>query len=196
MAINRFLQSSVQSGLPKFDSVWDGITATSSFDSLGSVLLSSAQSSVTFSNIPQTYTHLQIRSIVRDTGSSYGYNVSLRFNSDSTSSYSRHNIQGNGTASSSSGSSSPETSIPIAMTTGGTNLSNNFAPFVLDILDYTNTNKNTTARCLLGYDDNGTGYVDLRSGAFLKTDAITTIIFLSTGTAFAANSTFTLYGVK
>jgi hypothetical protein len=196
MAVSRLTQNTLQSGLPKFDSFWDGRSAVGSMEPITGITLTSSQSTINFNNIPGTYSHLQIRSIVRDTGGSYGYNVSLTFNSDSTSSYSRNNLEGNGSSVSASGSSSAETSIPVAMTTGGTNLTNNFAVFVLDILDYANTNKNTTCRCLLGYDDNGSGYVNLRSGCYLKTDAITTIRFASTGTAFAANSSFTLYGIK
>lgn len=153
-------------------------------------------SEINFTNIPSTYSHLQVRSIVRDTGSSYGYNVSLRFNADSGSNYTRHNLEGNGSSASASGSSSAETSIPVALTTGGANTSGNFAGFVCDILDYANTNKNKTVRCLAGYDDNGSGYINLRSGAYLQTTAISSIRFIATGTAFAANSQFALYAVK
>jgi len=196
MAINRLTQSSVQGGLPKFDSVWDGVSAVGSMEPISAITLTGTQTTVEFNNIPSTYSHLHLRAIARDTGSSYGYNISLRFNSDSTSSYTRHNLEGNGTSVSASGSSSAESSIPLATTTGGANGTNVFSVFVSDIVDYTNTNKNTTVRALTGYDDINSGYVNFRSGAFLKTDAITTITLLSTGTAFAINSSFSLYGIK
>ena len=196
MAINRVLQSSVQNGLPKFDGVWDGRSAVGSMEPISAITLSASQTTIDFNNIPQTYSNLQIRTIARDTGSSYGYNISLRLNSDSTSSYSRHQLEGNGSSASAAGSASAESSVPIATTTGGTNLTNNFSVFICNIADYTNTNKNTTMTAMTGYDDNGSGYFNFRSGCYLKTDAITSITLLSTGTAFAANSSFTLYGIK
>ena len=168
------------------------------FDALSTVTVpSGGLSIITFAGIPTTgYSHLQVRAIVRDTGSSYGYNVRLRFNGDSGSNYTRHNLEGNGSSASSSGSSSAETSIPIALTTGGTNTTGNFASFICDVLDYANTNKNKTARCLAGYDDNGSGYINLRSGSYMQTTAITSMTLESTGTLFAQYSQFALYGAK
>ena len=173
-------------------------TLTGNYDALSTVTVpSGGLSIITFAGIPTTgYSHLQVRAIVRDTGSSYGYNVRLRFNGESGSYYSRHNLEGNGSSASSSGSSSAETSIPIAMTTGGTNTTGNFASFICDVLDYANTNKNKTARCLLGYDDNGSGYIDLRSGSYMQTTAISSMTLESTGTLFAQYSSFALYGIK
>ena len=173
-------------------------TLVGNYDALGTVTVpGGGLESITFAGIPTTgYSHLQVRAIVRDTGSSYGYNVRLRFNGDSGSNYTRHNLEGNGSSASSSGSSSAETSIPIALTTGGTNTTGNFASFICDVLDYANTNKNKTARCLAGYDDNGSGYMNLRSGSYMQTTAITSMTLESTGTLFSEYSQFALYGVK
>jgi len=69
---------------------------------------------------------------------------------------------------------------------------------IADILDYANTNKNTTIRALLGHE-RSTGISDdvaITSGVWVNTNAITRIdIFPATGT-FAANAQFSLYGLK
>jgi hypothetical protein len=79
---------------------------------------------------------------------------------------------------------------------GSTQLANTYGVIVIDILDYTNTNKYTTVRTLGGYDNNGSGAVALFSGLWLNTAAITSI---QTGAFFAGddtNSQLALYGIK
>ena len=50
MAINRFSDSSVQEGFPKYTSLWDGRSAVGSMDSLGVVLLATSTADITFNN--------------------------------------------------------------------------------------------------------------------------------------------------
>jgi hypothetical protein len=69
-----------------------------------------------------------------------------------------------------------------------------FGALVIDILDYTNTNKNTTIRSLGGYDANGSGYLQLESMLWNNTAAINQIV-LGTG-GWAQYSSFALYGIK
>jgi hypothetical protein len=166
------------------------------YDSIATVTSSGSSNSLTFSSIPQTYTHLQIRAITRDTGGSYGYNVNMRFNSDSGSNYTYHGLEGNGSSASAFGSSSATTQFPFATSSGGANASGTFAPIVCDILDYSNTSKYKVHRTLNGYDDNGSGYIEFRSGVWLNTTAVTSITVLSTGSNFANNTQFALYGIK
>ena len=95
MAVSRLSQQSIQQSFPKGNTLWDGTTATSAFDSLGSVLVpSGGLATITFSNIPQTYTHLQLRSSCLTAGW-----LTMRFNSNSTTgNYFGHEIRGNGTS--------------------------------------------------------------------------------------------------
>lgn len=166
------------------------------YESIATVTSSGSSNSLSFTSIPSTYQHLQIRAITRDTGASYGYNVSMRFNSDTGSNYTYHGLEGNGSSASSFGSSSPTTSFPFATSSGGANASGTFAPIVCDILDYADVNKYKVHRTLNGYDDNGSGYVEFRSGVWLNTAAISTITVISTGSNFANNTQFALYGIK
>jgi hypothetical protein len=74
---------------------------------------------------------------------------------------------------------------------------NVFGAGVTDILDYTNTSKNTTVRALGGADANGSGSIDLTSAAWLNTNAVTSItLTTNNGSTFTAGSSFALYGIK
>jgi hypothetical protein len=152
-------------------------------------------SSVSFTNIPNTYTHLQIRAITRDTDAGgFGLTTTMNFNSDTGANYSWHWLYGNGSsAAANSGSSATTTALGWTTGTGGT--ANSFAGIVIDILDYANTNKNKTSRVLYGIDLNGSGGVWLSSGSWRSTSAITSITFNQVAN-FTQYSQFALYGVK
>lgn len=166
------------------------------YESIATVSVGSGGSStVTFSSIPSTYKHLQIRGIANN-GESSGYNnQALQFNGDTSSNYSVHYLAGNGASATSS------------VQTSGTKIndifripptsSSVFGAFIIDILDYTSTSKAKTIRSLNGGDSNGSGWVGLHSGLWYKTpEAITSITFLSSSGNFGQNSHFALYGIK
>ena len=69
-------------------------------------------------------------------------------------------------------------------------------PGVMDILDYNNTNKYKTFRILSGYDGNGTGGLQLNSGLWQSSSAITSIKIEPNTSTFQQYSTFSLYGIK
>jgi hypothetical protein len=149
--------------------------------------------SVTFSSIPQTYKHLQVRGIFKPTNASWIVGL---FNGDAvnTGKYSEHDLRGNGSTVSSEASANVNTAyfilgIPVA--------ANTFAAGVTDILDYTNTNKYKTIRSLSGMDANGSGNVDLTSSSWRDTSAITQIVLsINNGDTIPQYSSFALYGIK
>jgi len=155
------------------------------FDALGSVTVGAGgQSSITFSAIPQTYTHLQVRIFMAT-----GNYTNLRFNGDTTTSnYYNHNLSGNG----SSASATATASAAYSPLSGGTY---GYAD-IIDILDYANTNKNKVTRSLEGYDNNGSGQVFLNSNLWMSTAAINSITFTAGATNFGQYSNFSLYGIK
>lgn len=170
---------------------------------LGVFTLASATATIDFTNIPQTYTHLQLRYLAREnTGgaTSASSQLAMRFNSDSGNSYSLHRLYGNGSSALSDGyaSSTPLTSIRVSGLNGSSATASSFAGGVIDILDYKNTNKNTTVRSLCGGDLNDTnGFIFFNSGAWYNTAAVSRITITSLGAVdFAANSSFALYGVQ
>lgn len=156
-------------------------------------------SSVSFTNIPNTYSHLQIRAYLKTTTNSNsdgnGYYRVGNGSVDTGSNYDVHYLQGNGTtASSGSGINSSYFTYGFAPGTNSNN-TNTFAPYIIDILDYANTNKFKTVRHLEGYDLNGVeGSVWLRSGLWRSTSAINIITF--SNTTYAQYSQFALYGIK
>jgi hypothetical protein len=165
--------------------------SASSYESIATTTVGSGgSSSVTFSSIPSTYTHLQIRCL---TGDSIAQDNSglMYFNSDTTNTnYRMHYLDGNGSA-----VGAGSLAAPYVIWYPGK--SPNFGITIIDILDYTNTNKNTTCRALNGFDANGSGTVDLISSLWLNTAAITSITLDAGGSAlWQQYSSFALYGIK
>jgi hypothetical protein len=166
-----------------------------SYESIASVDVGAGgASSVTFSSIPSTYTHLQVRIITRSTFGASEWPIFVQPNSNGSSIYAYHNFQGNGSTASASSSSS-QSLMQLGDTSAANGTANSFGMFIIDILDYADTNKNKTTRTLYGYDLNGTGKVGMRSGLFGSTTAISSLAF-GTGGNFAQYSSFALYGVN
>lgn len=161
---------------------------TGDYESIATVLVGTGgASTVTFSNIPQIYKHLQIR--IHDMPSA-DHNVTVRFNGDSGSNYSYHNLSGNGSTAASV-SSVPETLMYLPGSSGGVGY-----PLVVvcDILDYADTNKFKTVRALGGNDNNSTqGVIAFRSNNWRSTSAVTSIVLSGN---YAQYSHFALYGIR
>lgn len=164
------------------------------YDSIATVT-SPGATSVTFSSIPQGYTHLQIRGIANN-GETSGYNnQAMRFNGDTSTAYAVHRLAGDG-SSATAGAQSSTTQINDIFRIPPTS-SGYFGAFVIDVLDYTSTNKNKTVRVLTGGDSNGSGWIGLHSGLWYATPAaVTSITILSSVGNFGTNSSFALYGIK
>jgi len=204
MAVSRLSQQSIQQSFPKGTTLWDGTTATSAFDSLGTVYVSSSGSVgiASFTNVPQTYTHLQLRlCVVESTADSY---FLATYNSDTAqANYPRHRLWGNGASVGSNSTVNVDASTRSAML--GSPLYSTTHPGVViaDILDYANTSKNKTTMSFFGQDANGSGIVELHSSVWLNTAAITRVDVRcnlagggSGSSTFNAGSTISLYGVK
>ena len=162
------------------------------YESIASTTLTSAQANVTFSGISGSYSHLQIRFISK---LSAGDDVIMRFNSDSGTNYFNHILYGTGAGGGISGV--PFGGAYSAVALYYTASSASIAGGVIDILDYTSTNKKKTVRFLGGYDDNGSGNIDFASGLWNATPAAITSITLKPVSAnFAANTSIALYGIK
>ena len=204
MAISRASDSSIQDGLPKYNDIWDGTTAVSAFDTLGSVLLNATTSAVTFSNIPQTYTHLHVKCFTRgSSGVVGGSPVYVRVNGDSGTNYSTHQLIGNGSTAYADGHANASYILDGwggFQSWAGGDAAGCFGIGIIDILDYTNTNKHKTAKAFWGRDDNSTnGRLMLESGSWRNTNAITSLTFTTDsgyGVNWGTNTQFSLYGVK
>ena len=177
-----------------------GNLATASYESIATVTTTSTQATISFTSIPATYKHLQLRILSRNDDAAGGINfMRLKLNSDATSgNYRGHYLYGSGGSVSSAAVAGATSGLPIGEVAGNTNTANCFAATVLDILDYANTTNNKTTRGLTGADFNTTsGGILLVSGLYMSTSAISRIdIVSSVGTGFITNSSFALYGIK
>jgi hypothetical protein len=194
MATSLVKTSSILQGFPKSRSLLAGNAyynpgATFLIDS---VTVGSPTTGVTFSSIPSTYQHLQIRAshagyLPSTSGADLLYVASINGNTLTTS----HQLYGDGATAAASVNSA---NVNIAAVyTQPTPLY--WTGSIIDILDYTNTNKNKTIRALAGYDRNGAGVVSLSSALYsTNTNAVTSISFTGGGSYIAAGSKFSLYG--
>ena len=149
------------------------------------VVPSGGAASVTFSSIPSTYSHLQIRGIQKHSGT--GAWATIELNGDTTAAnYTKHRLYGNGTSAGTEASTASKQIFTVYDQWGAT---------IIDILDYSNTNKYKTVRTLSGFDNNGTnGEVNFDSNLWMSTSAINQVtLYLSN---FVQYSSFALYGVK
>lgn len=172
-----------------------------SYDSIATVTVGAGGSStVSFTSIPGTYKHLQVRYLAQTNRGTFGTdNILIRLNSDTGSNYSLHALTGDG-ASVTAGAGSSTTQFLSQAT--GSGASSTYGAGVMDLLEYANTSINKTARILSGADHNGTiagygGQILFSSGNWRNTSAVTTIQFRPEfGSAFTQYSHFALYGIK
>ena len=173
--------------------------ALSSYESIATVTVGSGGAAdVTFSSIPSTYTHLQIRGIARNTyngAANENQFLYMQFNSDTGANYDAHRLIGNGSTASSSASNNRNQMVPSWISTLNST-ANVFYGSVIDILDYLNTNKYKTVRSLGGGDENGSGAVVYYSNLWRSTSAITTIKLYPESNNFPQYTQFALYGIK
>ncbi len=193
--ITRLKLSTIEQGLPKYRSMLAGNAAyiPNSFESIATAT-PSGSSTVTFSSIPSTYQHLQIR--INGILASSGQSIYVRFNGDSTAgNYKNHGLYGDGSSAGASGGG-PTSSIYAAVgwILGSVTTYSNVAIF--DIHDYASTTKNKTTRSLNGADNNSTGgSIELSSGLWMNTNAITSIEVYA-GANYNSGTTIALYGIK
>ena len=176
--------------------------AGGSFESIATLTGNGSASTLTFSSIPSTYQHLQLRLLGKSTTTSFAMSqLQIRFNSDSGNNYSYHRLQGDGASASASGAASTTSVILDGMMIGSTTgLTNMMSVAIVDIHDYASTTKNKTVRSFSGADRNGNSTSDpaiaLNSAAWLSTSAINSISIIGNPGPFTTSTVFALYGIK
>lgn len=170
--------------------------AAGAFESIATFTPTSG-TSVTFSSIPQTYKHLQLRIIGRsDTG---GTNVSwnVQPNSATGSVYTLHELYADGSTVYSWGNATGTyNNGPYFEVFGSSVTSNTMGVAIIDFIDYASTSKNKTMRFFTGSDRNGGGTIALKSSLWTSTNAIDSIKIYGGGGNFVSGTTIALYGIK
>ena len=169
---------------------------TGSFESIASATGTGSSGTITFSSIPSTYQHLQIRGIFRSDVGSQATNLSIQLNNTGGAPYARHLLEADGSATSVSANTA-QTSMVVGYATAASQAANIVAPWIIDIHDYASSTKSKVIRNFGGYDANGSGYLFLSSGLQPATTAITRIdiVFLN-GSNFTTATRVALYGIR
>lgn len=202
MATSRIKTSSILQGFPKSRSLLAGNAA---YDPAAIFLIqrvagTGSSDSITFSSIPSTYKHLQIRSILRGTSSAGIGNAGIRLNSDTVdANYASHHLGGDGSSTFVYGSASGPVYLPNCFPLAD-QTANTHGVLIIDIHDYSSTTKYKTIRDFCGIDNNNSpagspGCVNLGSGLWENTNAVTSVTITGLGINFTTTSTFALYGM-
>lgn len=164
---------------------------------------SSTGAQIEFTNIPQNFTHLHIRYFVRNNSSGTSAYPNMYINGDGGSAhFVNHGLGGNGSSAFAlynvNNVFSPGATAPAAGS-----LSNVYASYMIDILDYTNTNKLKVIKAIGGYDDNNTSGTN--QGIYLLSGFNTTITGAVTqldfscynpnGSTLTAGTRIDIYGI-
>ena len=167
------------------------ITTTNSYSSIASQTVGAGGvSTVVFNNIPQHYSHLQIRM--------YGFSTSqdtiVRLNNDTTANnYSRYYFYGNGASVTSSGTIQGGNDwIEPLYTSSNTTYA---ASSVSDIADYSSSVKAKVMRTLSAYDNNGSGFFIMYANSWTGLSPITSLTFSSLIGTFNQYTSIAIYGM-
>jgi hypothetical protein len=161
----------------------------STYTPIYATTLSATTSTVTFSNIPTTFTDLVLTLNVKNPGAGAG-NLQMTFNNDSSSLYSQTNLNADGT-SATSGRASTQSVLKLGVV-GNTNQT--FTGNIFHILNYSNPSVFKTILSRQAWEEG----VAARVGLYRSTAPITTITLTvdASNANYSSGSTFTIYGIK
>lgn len=157
---------------------------TNTYTPLANLTLGSAQSAITIGSIPSTYRDL---ALVLHGGSSTNQSIWLQFNGSTDSNYHWVYMAGNGSSTFAGSAYATQGAFV------GSSLNNNNNNFIVDILDYSATNKH---KPIIARDNNTSGQVLRIASRWNSLAAITSIrIFGNGGHNLNSGFTASLYGI-
>jgi hypothetical protein len=162
--------------------------------------LNASAASVTFSNIPQSgYTDLKVVTSARSTsGGAVAYSMFMRMNNLTTSIYLQRALEGSGSGASSFSQSGVDTAVRVGLITGTGATASTFSNSEIYIPNYTSANNKSVSIDTVAETNATTQYMNMIAYLINSTAAITDLTFSTEpagGVTFAANSTFSLYGL-
>lgn len=171
-----------------------GAFAEGDFISIASASGTGSSASITFSSVPQTYKHLQIRGIGQaSNGTNDEGAIGIRLNGDTGSNYTRSIVS----ATASGVGSSIILSTVHAQTGDGAFLTtgNTVGSSIIEILNYTDSSVYTSVRGIGAVDRNGAGAITMGSGLWLNNAAITSVTVFQQNASFTTQTFYALYGI-
>jgi hypothetical protein len=164
---------------------------------IGSNILTTATSSVTFSSIPQTYTDLVVKASVRTANASNNGNFPLTFNGDTSASYSFRALYGSGSTAASEAASGLSNVNEAEVAVGDAATANCYSSYETYIPNYAgNAYKSFDGIGMQERNSATNVYMYCVANLWSKTAAITSITYTANGTDFMAGTSFYLYGIK
>jgi len=179
-----------------FNSFSAGGGGASDYELISTTLITTNTPSVTFSSlntVAANYKHLQLR-ITERSSASTNSQVGIRFNGDSGANYSEHQMKGNGSSITLYGGGSTSFA-PMGTTVESGASANAFGARIIDILDFSQTTKNTTIREFAGAAVSPNN-VAMYSAAWFNTAAVTSMEVFMNSANFVNGSRLSLYGLK
>jgi len=168
---------------------------------IATVSLSSDSTYINFTDIPQNYSHLQFRTFGRSTRTYSGNNIDAPHGQFNGGYFGNTHLL-NGDGGGSSGVTATQGNYVFGLVVDDYAPANMFSSSIIDVFDYSNTNKYKTVRTFYGLDVNSrtypySGHVGLNSAVWQSTAAITSVSFyMQYGGIWKAGSTVALYGIK
>ena len=147
--------------------------------------------SVSFLNIPQTYTDLVIKTSIRTTSTGLGNGVLISLNGSSTS-FSRKILYGEGSTTASASASDGG----IAVINGTTETASTFSSTEIYIPNYTGSDYKSLSSDSIMENNATAAYAILYGSLWSNTSAVTSITLTPGVGLFAQYTTFHLYGIK
>lgn len=182
----------IAEGYTKVNGTWEQwFTPGGGMTLIEEITLASTQSSIDFTNIPQTFKHLYVVASLRTNRNELVDIPKLQVNNITSSSYRQAS---NFILNYSSFTLSQLDGQRIA---GAQTTSDQYTPFVVDITDYTNTNKKPNLVASTSYinnEEDNRGRSDLRACTVSVTGAVTSLQFFAIED-FVVNTKISLYGL-
>ena len=169
------------------------------YNLIASNTLTTTTATITFNNIPATYTDLVLRATTRITDAlSAGSPMQVRLNNNTSAIYSTTQLRGSGSAGSSSSRYSNDVFTNGILSNGGSTTSSTFASIEIYIPSYANTTQNKVMSAISSTENNAsTAFIDATAHLVRTTSAISRIDILDTNANnFVSGSSFFLYGIK
>jgi len=174
-----------------------GAASISSYESIATIQPTGGSYGLSFTSIPSTYEHLQVRAFFGETGGTTGVSEwYLRFNGNSTgANYWKYRwyVSGN-TIVGSAGSVSGEGIWGTPSVRNGA--TDRWGCFIIDIHDYAGSTNKSARVFGMGWNDTSAINLGNAAGPFTSTSAISSIQIDGNQGNWASGSIFALYGIK
>lgn len=169
------------------------------FIALNTINVSSAVASITFSSIPSTYTDLCLLLSLRmsDANGGQAAGTRMRINGDTGANYFYKVLEAFSGTGRQSYSSNSDTSVQIGGLPTNSNTASVYGNNIVYIPNYTSSSQKTiSGDSVTEYDSATLGVLNIQTGRWTGTSAITSLNIYATSGNIMANSTATLYGIK